>query len=282
MNQTNFARKRLAALGITPERTLPPFARNPFNREDQIKAAVRRPPSVVLFADTFARFHDADIPRAAVRLIEVMGFEVIVPPYRCCGRSYLSGGFVDEALRLAQKVVETYAPFAEAGIPIVGLEPSCILTLRDELPRLLPGDPRAKAIAEQVQTFEEWAAEHAGQLNDAVGDANGREVLVHGHCHQKALSSMNPTRICLQAAGYTVHDTNAGCCGMAGSFGYETEHYDVSVAIAEDRLLPAIRAASDDTLLVAAGASCRRQIWDLAGREAVHPVGVLAELLGAN
>ncbi|MCH7975081.1 MAG: FAD-binding protein [Bacteroidetes bacterium] len=282
MNQTNFARKRLAALGITPERTLPPFARNPFTREDK-KSEIRNPKSeIILYADTFARFHDAEIPRAAVRVIEAMGFEVIVPPYRCCGRSYLSGGFVDEALRLARKVVETYAPFAELGFPIVGLEPSCILTLRDELPRLLPGDLRAKAIAEQVQTFEEWAAEHAGQLHDAFGDANGREVLVHGHCHQKALSSMDPTRICLEAAGYTVHDTNAGCCGMAGSFGYETEHYDVSVAIAEDRLLPAIRAASDDTLLVAAGASCRHQIWDLAGREAVHPVGVLAELLGVN
>ena len=297
MNRTDFVRKRLASLGITKERTLPPFARNPFIREDHLSqfpssksqapnpkseipnptSQIRNPKSeIILYADTFVRFHDADIPRAAVRVMEAMGFDVIVLPYRCCGRSYLSGGFVDEALRLARKVVETYAPFAEAGFPIVGLEPSCILTLRDELPRLLPEDPRARAIAEHVQTFEEWAAGHADQLRGAVGDAKGREVLVHGHCHQKALSSMDPTRICLEAAGLTVSDTNAGCCGMAGSFGYETEHYEVSVAIAEDRLLPAIRATSDDTLLVAAGASCRRQIWDLAYREALHPAAVLA------
>lgn len=278
MNQTGFIRKRLASLGIARERTLSPFATEPFTREDRKsrfpnpKPETRNPKStVVLYADTFARFHEPEIPRAAIRVMEAMGFEVIVPPYRCCGRTYLSGGFVDEAVRLARNVVEAYWPFAEAGLPIVGLEPSCILTFRDELPRLLPDDPRAKAIARHTLTFEEWAAGHPDKLRNAVGDAGGREVVAHGHCHQRALSSMDPTRTMLEAAGFSVRFTEAGCCGMAGSFGYETEHFEVSKAIAEDRLLPAVREASGDTILVAAGTSCRHQIADLAGRAGVHP-----------
>ncbi|MDX1438439.1 MAG: FAD-binding and (Fe-S)-binding domain-containing protein [Rubricoccaceae bacterium] len=276
VSETRFARKRLAAIGISADRTLPPFTRHPFVREDA-KAEIGNPTStVVLYADTFARFHDPAIPRAAISVMEAIGSDVVVPPYRCCGRTYLSGGFVDEAHRLAQKIVETYAQFAEAELPIVGLEPSCILTLRDELPRLLPDDPRARAIARHVVTFEEWAARYAGRLHEVIGDANDREVLVHGHCHQKALSSMDPTWAVLEAAGFSVRFTEAGCCGMAGSFGYETEHFEVSKAIAEDRLLPAIREVSDETILVAAGTSCRHQISDLAGRRAVHPVEVLA------
>ncbi len=277
INQTGLVKKRLSGLGITTARTLPPFATDPFLREDP-KFKIKNPKStIVLFADTFSRFHEPGIPRAAVRVMEAMGFDVTVPPYRCCGRTYLSGGFVDEALLLARKIVETYAPFAERGMPIVGLEPSCILSLRDELPRLLPDNPRAKVIAAHALTFEEWAANHSARLSEVIGDVGGREVLVHGHCHQIALSSMGPTRTMLEAAGYSVRFTNAGCCGMAGSFGYESEHYEVSVAIAEDRFLPAIRETADDTLLVAAGASCRHQIRDLTGRESVNPATLLAK-----
>ncbi len=280
INRSGFAKRRFASLGISSERTLPPFAKHPFGQEEHFQSSIPNPPStIVLYADTFSRFHEPEIPRAAIRVAEAMGFDVVVPPYRCCGRTYLSGGFVDEALLLAQRVVETYSPFAEAGLPIVGLEPSCILTLRDELPRLLPEDPRAKTIARRAMTFEEWAAGHADKLHDLAGDAGGREVLVHGHCHQKALSSMDPTRTLLEAAGFGVHETNAGCCGMAGSFGYEAEHYTISVAIAEDRLLPTIREAADDTILVAAGTSCRQQISDLFGRPAVHPAELLVDAI---
>lgn len=281
ISKTDFVRNRLTSLGIARERTLPPFARNPFTREEHFPASIPLTPStVVLYADSFVRFNEPNIARAAVTLMESMGCTVIVPPYRCCGRTYLSGGFVDEAHRLATQIVETYAPFAEAGLPIVGLEPSCILTLRDELSRLLPCDARAQLISDHTQTFEEWAFKHADALPNKSG--NGQDVLVHGHCHQKALSSIDPTRVLLEAAGYTVSFTKAGCCGMAGSFGYESEHLEISKAIAEGRLLPAIRSVSEDTLLVASGASCRHQIKDLSGREVVHPAALLCRLFSAS
>lgn len=279
MNRSDRVKRQLERIGITKERTLPPFTSEPFGRADSTTIAVGSSQSVVLFADTFARFHDPQIPQAAIRVMEVMGFEVIVPPYRCCGRTYLSGGFVDEAHQLARKLIKTYAPFAEVGLSIVGLEPSCILTLRDELPRLLPDDPQAKAIAEHAMTFEEWAAENSDTFPTTLPISCGREVLVHGHCHQKALSSMTPTRAVLEAAGFSVRFTEAGCCGMAGSFGYETEHYQLSKAIAEDRLLPAIRETSTETILVAAGASCRHQILELVDREAMHPAEALLSVL---
>lgn len=279
VNRINRSKTLKKRLGIATSRDLPAFTSEPFVRQD-LQPEITNPEStVVLYADTFARFHEPEIATSAIQVMEAMGFDVIVPTYKCCGRTYLSGGFVDEAYKLAQQLMKTYGSFAEAGLPIVGLEPSCVLTLRDELPRLLPADPQAKAIAAQAMTFDEWAAQHVDKLKMVVGDAGGQEVLVHGHCHQKALSSMSPTHTVLEAAGYSVRFTDAGCCGMAGSFGYETEHFEISKAIAEDRLLPAIRETSDETLVVADGMSCRSQIEDLAGKGATHLVQVLQILL---
>ena len=277
VNGTAFARKRLEALGVTPHRAMPTFASDPFqSREADGAAAAPDAPRVAFYVDTFSRFQEPRIARAALAVFQAAGAHVEVPAYRCCGRTYLSKGFLPQAEKLAHAVAETYGPLAEAGVEIVGLEPSCILTLRDEVPRLCANDaalaPLAAAVARQARTFEEWVARHAGRLDLAPQD---RPALVHGHCHQKALSSMHASRACLAAAGYAVTDSGAGCCGVAGSFGYETEHYDVSVAIGEDRLAPAVRAAPD-AVIVAAGTSCREQIEHLTGRPALHPAEALA------
>ena len=288
VNGSALVRRQLEALGIAPQRALPPFATRPFSERDRPAPDASRPldpdaPRVALFADTFGRFQEPRIPRAALKVFQAAGARVEVPEYRCCGRTYLSKGFVPHATRLARQLVETYAPYAEAGVAIVGLEPSCILTLRDEIPRLLDGDARALAVAEAAQTFEEWCADHADRL--AVLDwrtpagASAR-ALVHGHCHQKALSSMSASRACLGAAGFEVAETGAGCCGVAGAFGYEAEHYDLSIAIAEDRLAPAVRAEPEGSTVVAAGTSCREQIEHTTGRRALHPAEALAARLG--
>jgi FAD/FMN-containing dehydrogenase/Fe-S oxidoreductase len=275
---SQLVRKRLRALGIAPERSLPTFATRPFSGREAPRKGAKGLPRVALYADTFARFQDPEIPRAALRVFAAAGVEAVVPPYRCCGRTYLSKGFVPHATALARRLVETYAPLAEAGVPIVGLEPSCLLTLRDEVPRLLPGDARATAVAAAAVTFEEWAAAHAERLGAVAWREGAGDALVHGHCHQKALSSMGPSRACLSSAGFSVSETHAGCCGVAGAFGYEAEHYRLSVAMGEERLAPAVRKAAGATV-VAAGTSCRAQIAHTTGRAALHPAEALAARL---
>lgn len=275
--------------GVAPGRPLPAFARHPFDTPDTLDASA----NTLLYVDTFGRFMEPEIPRAALQVMKRVTEEaspgVAVAPYACCGRTYLSEGFLDRARVNARRVVETLGAAAERGAVLVGLEPSCILTLRDELPALLPDDPRARVIARQARTFEEWAAEHHGALadlpwwNDEGDSLSGRArapLLVHGHCHQKALSGMDASRACLEVTGASVTETGAGCCGMAGAFGYEAKHAKLSKIIAEDRLAPAVRAASPETTIVAAGTSCRHQIADVTGREAVHPAVVLLRALG--
>ena len=285
VNQSGIVRGQLARLGIATERALPTFATRPFSvprdRPDVDPLLPNDPdaPRVALFVDTFGRYQEPSIPRAALKVLQAAGARVEIPEYRCCGRTYLSKGFVPHAARLARQLVETYAPYAEAGTAIVGLEPSCILTLRDEIPRLMPDDPRARVVAEAARTFEEWCTEHAARLRlldwQTAPDTSD-DALVHGHCHQKALSSMTASRTCLGAAGLSVTESGAGCCGVAGAFGYEAEHYDVSIAIAEDRLAPAVRATPGKTVIVAAGTSCREQIEHTTGRRALHPAEALA------
>ena len=236
-------------------------------------------PRVVLYADTFNRFLEPDVARAAHAVLEAAGFAVVVPPYRCCGRTYLSKGVLGRAKELAREAIDTLAPYAEAGLPIVGLEPSCILTLRDEFLALWPDDARAKAVAAQAQTFEEFVAAHAETFAALPWQSAGR-VLLHGHCHQKALSGIAPSVACLKTAGFEVEPVDSGCCGMAGAFGYEAEHVAVSKAMAERVLAPAVRAASPETHVAAAGTSCRAQIADTADREARHPAELMAAALG--
>ena len=278
VNRSPLVRKRLEALGIAPQRALPDFATKPFRQSDapQFPSTTSDAPRVALYVDTFGRFQEPSIPRAAIRVLVAAGARVEVPEYRCCGRTYLSKGYLPRATRLAEQLVETYAPLARQGVAIVGLEPSCILTLRDEIPRLVQTED-ARAVAAAAVTFEEWCEAHSARLG-ALDWGDGADALVHGHCHQKALSRMSASRATLEAAGLSVSETKAGCCGVAGAFGYEAEHYDVSVAIAEDRLAPAVRAAPE-AVVVAAGTSCREQIEHTTGRTALHPAEALAARL---
>ena len=264
-------------LGVGRQRQLPQFARVPFTtwfRRRKGKTGATR--KVVLFNDTFNTYNYPHVSIAATELLEAAGFEVILPGHRCCGRPMISKGLVEKARAAARDCVERLIPFAEQGIPIVGLEPSCLLTLRDEIIVLLPEDERTKTIAQHAYLFEEFIA----KLDDegALGlefSEQVRQVLLHGHCHQKALVGTGPSKQMLALAGCEVEEVDSGCCGMAGAFGYESEHYDVSLAMGERRLLPAVREAAEETTIVAAGVSCRQQIKHATGRQALHPAEVL-------
>jgi Fe-S oxidoreductase len=193
----------------------------------------------------------------------------------------ISKGLVNQARASAEDTVNKLAPFAKRGIPIVGLEPSCLLTLRDEYHYLLPDNPDVKIVSDNAYTFEEFIAKLAdeNQLDLAFTD-DQRKLLLHGHCHQKALVGTDSSKRTLTLPeNYTVTEVDSGCCGMAGSFGYEREHYDISIKMAERRLLPAIREADIDTIAVAAGVSCRQQIKHGTGKQALHPAEVLRDAI---
>jgi FAD/FMN-containing dehydrogenase/Fe-S oxidoreductase len=270
----------LERVGFAPGRTLPPFARHPF-REREVERG-RGGRRVALFADTFSRFHEPSIPRAAVRVLQAAGYEIVVPPYRCCGRTLISKGFLDGARARIDAVLQVLDPVATEGIPVVGLEPSCLLTLRDEAHRLLPGDPRVQRVSRAARTFEEFVAENASRFRDVFERKEAAPLLLHGHCHQKALSDPDAGRACLAVAGYEVEVLDAGCCGMAGSFGYEVEHEEVSRRMAQRALVPAIEAAPPGVGMAAAGTSCRHQIADCTPRRARHPAEHLADRLGST
>ena len=238
------------------------------------------PRSVVLFNDTFNTYNEPEVAIAAVEVLEAAGYRVVLPGHWCCGRPMVSKGLVEQARAAARATVDKLHPLVAQGMPVVGLEPSCILTLKDEYLSLLPGDAKAQAVADAVTTFEEFVAAEteAGRFALQFPSDAGR-VLLHGHCHQKALVGTGPSHQVLKQAGYMVEEVDSGCCGMAGSFGYEAEHLDVSLAMAERRLLPAVRAAGDDTLIVAAGTSCRHQIAHGCTRTALHPAQILRAAL---
>ncbi|MFO8100468.1 MAG: FAD-linked oxidase C-terminal domain-containing protein, partial [Salinibacter sp.] len=275
-----------AVLGISAERPLPPFARQTFrqwmhartcgppSRDREMDAAQ---PRVVLFPDAFNDYHTPGPLQAAAQVLEATGHRVEVPTERVgSGRTLLSKGCVPQAQSRALQTVEALYPYAEEGVPVVGVEPSSILTLRDEFLDLLPGEPRAEAVAEVAYTLEEYLIERldAGALTDIKGCARG-EVLLHGHCHQKALIGTEATERLLSFAGYDVTAVDAGCCGMAGAFGYEAEHVDVSTQMAELRLAPAVRSAGPDVEVAAPGFSCRSQVKDVTDRTARHPSELL-------
>jgi FAD/FMN-containing dehydrogenase/Fe-S oxidoreductase len=272
-------------VGISHRRSLPEFATMPFTRWFKLRRkedVTKNPKKVVLFNDTFNTYNYPQVAIAATELLEAAGFEVILPGHRCCGRPMISKGLVDQARQAAQDTVDRLAPLAEQGLPIVGLEPSCILSIRDEYFYLLPqARSQVKLIAEHCYTFEEFVAKLAnqGELKlDFTEEA--RKVLLHGHCHQKALVGTVPSkRVLSLPPGYQVTEVDSGCCGMAGSFGYEAEHYDISIAMAERRLLPAVRKQSKETIIAAAGVSCRQQIKHGSGRQALHPAEILRDAL---
>ncbi|MFN8592647.1 MAG: FAD-linked oxidase C-terminal domain-containing protein [Thermomicrobiales bacterium] len=276
----------MKALGVAPERKLSRFASRTFTERwrehlrDQAGTVRETRGRVVYFHDTFAEYNYPHIGMAAVKLLEAAGFEVVVVERRaCCGRPMLSKGLIEEAREVARKNVELLADYAGNGIPIVGTEPSCILTLRDEYRDLLPNDPRATAVAENAFMIDEFLAklDAKGDLGIVWTSEPGPLVLFHGHCHQKALIGLGPSLAMLKAAGCDASESGAGCCGMAGSFGYEAEHYDVSRKIGEERLFPAVNAASAETTVSVAGVSCRQQIEHFTERKTRHIAEVLAK-----
>lgn len=257
-------------LGVEPRRPLPPFVRPTFparyRARRRSKDGGRR---VILYDDTFMRYNYPEVGEAAVTVLEAAGYEVLVVDHPCCGRPMISKGLLDEARRVAAANVATLSPYAERGIPIVGCEPSCILSFRDEYPDLLDGQG-VQALVEHSYLLEEFITqEHlAGRLKLAFAE-HGQQALLHTHCHEKALIGGASARAALVLAGYVVEEVDAGCCGMAGAFGFEAEHYDLSLAIGADRLFPAVETASHDQIIVASGVSCRQQIAHATRRQAL-------------
>ena len=264
------------AAGIDRRRPLPALAAETFTawfaRHAPPAAAPRG--EVVLFHDTFTTYNSPEIGRAAVGLLEAAGFRAVLVDRKCCGRPLISKGMLAEAREHAAWNVRRLAPYAARGVAIVGLEPSCLLTLRDESVDLLRTD-EARAVARQSFLLEEFLLRERARGLELGFAARGRRVLLHGHCHQKALVGTGPTVAALRWAGFEVEEVDSGCCGMAGAFGFEREHYDLSVTLGNRRLAPAVRAAAADTEVVAPGVSCRQQIEHLAGRRARHPAEVL-------
>jgi Fe-S oxidoreductase len=270
-------------LGIDRRRRLPTFAHR--SAPALLRARGGRLGNgepTTLFLDCFNAYQTPEIATAACDVLAAAGFGIEPVSGRCCGRAMISKGLVDEARAAARATVDRLAPIAERGEPIVGLEPSCLLTLRDEYLYLLPGDSRAQAVAESAVTFEQLMAVAAadGRLEPRPATRPGR-ILLHDHCHQKALVGSDPSRRSLALSGHGIEVLDAGCCGMAGAFGYEREHYEISLAMAEHRLLPAVREADDGTQIVANGTSCRQQILHATGRRALHPAEVLQQALVA-
>jgi Fe-S oxidoreductase len=275
--------------GIASRRKLPRFAARRFSQWFARRPVNEGGRPVVLFLDTYTETMSPEVGQAAVEVLEACGCRVLLAKEQaCCGRPMISKGLLGRARRMAERNLRALSPYAEAGTPILGLEPSCILTLRDEYLEFFPRDPRARSIAGASMLIEEFLVRRdAGGARplDQVPSwaAPPGACALHGHCYTKALVGTRPTLEMLRAAGWAAEEIDAGCCGMAGSFGYEVEHVELSVQIAEQRLLPAVRAATEAGQAVCApGFSCRIQIQDGAGVRAMHPIQAVAAMLGAR
>jgi Fe-S oxidoreductase len=273
-------------LGVSAARPLPRFQRQDLRGWHRQRPAPATPESqgeLVFLADSFTTFTEPWVGAAAIELLELAGWQVRLESTGCCGRASLSKGLVDQARRMAAGLVDRLGEAAARGAPIVGAEPSCLLTLRDEYSALLPGDSRAQAVAAATRLPEELLVEAiaAGRLVvPQRNDISGRRILFHGHCHQKALAGTAATMALLRAIpGADVIEVDAGCCGMAGSFGFEAEHYELSMRIGELRLFPAVRTEAQDTIIAATGVSCRQQIEHGTGRPARHPLDIFRQVL---
>ncbi|HEX3727107.1 MAG TPA: heterodisulfide reductase-related iron-sulfur binding cluster, partial [Pirellulales bacterium] len=240
----------------------------------QAAAGERHPRGpIVLLDDCLTSYCEPTVNRSAVRVLEAAGYEVHLAGLACCGRTFASKGFLAQAQALARANIERLATWARRGVPIVGCEPSCLLMLVDEYPELVPGDD-ARAVAACAALVDTHLARENVRL---TFDSRPRQLLLHGHCHQKALVGIEDTLAMLRAVpGASVATVDSGCCGMAGSFGYE--HYEMSMAIGERALFPAVRKAADAAVM-APGFSCRHQIQHGTARRAQHPIEWIAECL---
>jgi FAD/FMN-containing dehydrogenase/Fe-S oxidoreductase len=259
--------------GIPKQRAIPAFAPETFKAWFHRRRRNVAAPPVLLWPDTFNNYFHPQTARAAVEVLEAAGFRVIVPRANlCCGRPLYDHGMLDRAQALLLQILDELSPEIEAGIPIVGLEPSCVAVFRDELVNLFPHDERAQALSRQTFLLSEFLETKA---KDFPLPRLNRKALLHGHCHHKSLMKMTAEEAVLHRLGVDFQSPAPGCCGMAGSFGFERDKYDVSIAIGELELLPAVRQAPPDWLIIADGFSCREQIAQGSPRHALH----LAEVL---
>jgi len=276
-----------AVAGFSAQRSLPRWAARPFRADETAAATGTERPDVALFVDTFNTWFEPENARAAVRVLEAAGYRVSIPTAGigdrplCCGRTFLSAGLLEEGRSEARRMLEAMLPFAEKGIPIIGLEPSCLFALRDELAALLPGDA-ARSVGSSAMLFEEFLArEHAnGRLSLKLKPLTQSKALLHGHCHQKAFDAVKPALAVMKLVpGLETNLIESSCCGMAGAFGYEPANIEISRRMADAALLPAIAKTDKDTIIVADGTSCRHQIADGSPRTAIHIARVLEAAL---
>ncbi|MFC5749724.1 FAD-binding and (Fe-S)-binding domain-containing protein [Actinomadura rugatobispora] len=276
-------------LGVTRHRPLPRFhgatLARWYNRRPRPAGPFPRG-DLILLADSFTAYTEPGVGRAAVELLERAGWRVRLHGQGCCGRPALSKGLLDQARAQAAATVGRLAPAAARGVPIAGVEPSCLLTLRDDYAALLPGDGRVAAVAAAARLVPELlveAVDDGSLVLDPQAFTRGRRILFHGHCHEKAVTGTAASRALLERLpGAEVEELDAGCCGMAGSFGFESEHYELSMRIGGLRLFPALAAEPPETLVAATGVSCRQQIAHGGGRSAVHPVELLHRALAPS
>ncbi|MEA2936144.1 MAG: hypothetical protein QOD74_2790, partial [Variibacter sp.] len=275
-------------VGFSARRSLPRWRSDWFrNPPPPVQRATSKSNDVVLFVDTFNRYFEPENARAAEAVLNAGGYRVHIAQAAsgnsrplCCGRTFLSVGRVDLAREEAQRTVTALSPYVQRGMPVLGLEPSCLLSFRDEVPAMVPGEA-ARALSAHAYLFEEFIAQRAaaGTLQLPLKPIGDR-ALVHGHCHQKSFGAFGAVQDTLKLIpDMKVEAIESSCCGMAGSFGYDAETIDVSLAMGELSLLPAVRAASENAIIVAGGTSCRHQIAEGAGRKALHPARVLAQAL---
>ena len=283
--QTPWIRKAFnRVVGFHPARTLPKVnrvtLRDWFKNRSPLRTAGKRNGRVHLFCDEFTNYNDLDAGIATVELLELLGYEVVIPKHVESGRASLSKGLIRRARSFAEENVRLLLPVVSEREPLIGIEPSAILGFRDEYPALVspPLRDAARALAPHCLLLDEFLAREADAGRIAADHFTDRPqtIHLHGHCHQKAIASLDPTiRMLALPENYIVKIIPSGCCGMAGSFGYEAEHYDVSMKVGELVLFPSVRKLAGDVLVAAPGTSCRHQILDGTGRKALHPAEIL-------
>jgi len=275
-------------MGFAPQRQFPLLSKKPLDKwyssQKNTKGIVFPNGKVYLFNDEFTRYNDTDIGIKAIRLLTKLGYEVIIPKHLESARTYLSKGLVKKAKKLAIKNVELLKDIVSEKKPLVGIEPSAILSFRDEYPELVPTSmiEDALKLSKNTLMIDEFLEREMrnGKIRNEQFSSDKKHIKLHGHCHQKSLASTDPTNYILGfPENFSVEEIPSGCCGMAGSFGFEKEHYELSMKVGELVLFPAVREADKETLIAAPGTSCRHQIKDGTSRTALHPVEILFDAL---
>ncbi len=275
-----------SVIGLHPERALPKFAKNSFHSWlKQHEHIFREDGDVILWVDEFTNLHHPEHAIAAVKVLEKLGYRQVKPIIKNSGRTFISGGMPKKALASLRELYQLLKPYQENGVKIVGLEPSEVLTIRDEFPDLCTDDDRNNVLylAENTFLFEEFIAQvHPQKWTELNLENHNTKVLLHVHCYVKALTQTKDFVRCLELCGYDVEVLDSGCCGMAGSFGYKKDTYEVSMKIANQRLLPAVNKADELTIICTHGFSCKHQIQDGSGRKVNHPAELVAKVLVGN